>query len=69
LTNLGFKLDLAAEPRRIVSLVPSWTETLFAFGLSEEIVGITKFCVEPAAMVADVPKIGWHQESRYQGDC
>jgi ABC-type Fe3+-hydroxamate transport system substrate-binding protein len=56
--DLGFKLDLAAEPQRIVSLVPSWTETLFAFGLSEEIVGITKFCVEPAAMVADVPKIG-----------
>jgi ABC-type Fe3+-hydroxamate transport system substrate-binding protein len=56
--DLGFKLDLAAEPRRIVSLVPSWTETLFAFGLSREIVGITKFCVEPAAAVAEVPKIG-----------
>jgi ABC-type Fe3+-hydroxamate transport system substrate-binding protein len=56
--DLGFKLDLAHEPRRIVSLVPSWTETLFAFGLSQEIVGITKFCVEPAAAVAEVPKIG-----------
>jgi len=56
--DLGFKLDLAAEPGRVVSLVPSWTETLFAFGLSQEIVGITKFCVEPAAAVAAVPKIG-----------
>jgi ABC-type Fe3+-hydroxamate transport system substrate-binding protein len=56
--DLGFKLDLPAQPRRIVSLVPSWTETLFAFGAGSEIVGITRFCVEPAEAVAAVPKIG-----------
>jgi len=56
--DLGFKLDLPAQPRRIVSLVPSWTETLFAFGAADEIVGITRFCVEPAEAVAAVPKIG-----------
>ncbi len=56
--DLGFKLDLEAEPRRIVSLVPSWTETLFAFGFGSEIVGVTRFCVEPAEAVAAVPKIG-----------
>jgi ABC-type Fe3+-hydroxamate transport system substrate-binding protein len=56
--ELGFKLDLAVEPRRIVSLVPSWTETLFAFGLADAIVGVTKFCVEPADAVAGVAKIG-----------
>jgi ABC-type Fe3+-hydroxamate transport system substrate-binding protein len=56
--DLGFKLDLEAEPRRIVSLVPSWTETLFAFGFDSEIVGVTRFCVEPAEAVAAVPKIG-----------
>jgi ABC-type Fe3+-hydroxamate transport system substrate-binding protein len=56
--DLGFKLDLPARPQRIVSLVPSWTETLFAFGFETEIVGITRFCVEPAAPVAAVPKIG-----------
>jgi ABC-type Fe3+-hydroxamate transport system substrate-binding protein len=56
--DLGFKLDLPAQPRRIVSLVPSWTETLFAFGSADEIVGITRFCVEPAEAVAAVPKIG-----------
>ena len=44
LTISGFELDLEAEPRRIVSLVPSWTETLFAFGMTDEIVGITRFC-------------------------
>lgn len=56
--DLGFKLDLDCEPRRIVSLVPSWTETLFAFGFDAEIVGVTRFCVEPAEAVAPVPKIG-----------
>ena len=34
-------------PRRIVSLVPSQTELLFDLGLSEEVVGVTKFCVHP----------------------
>ena len=35
----------AAEvpPRRIVSLIPSITETLFTLGLGEAIVGVTTF--------------------------
>ena len=56
--DLGFRLRLEAPPRRIVSLVPSWTETLFSLGLGNEVVGITKYCVEPADAVASVPKIG-----------
>src|SRR5580704_5892421 len=55
--DLGFRLELKSPPRRIVSLVPSWTETLFALGLGNEVVGVTKFCVEPAAAVS-IPKIG-----------
>ncbi len=30
-------------PRRIVSLIPSVTETLFSLGLGEAVVGITTF--------------------------
>jgi ABC-type Fe3+-hydroxamate transport system substrate-binding protein len=56
--DLGFKLNLEVEPRRIVSIVPSWTETLFAFGMTDEIVGITKFCVEPTDKVAGVRTVG-----------
>jgi ABC-type Fe3+-hydroxamate transport system substrate-binding protein len=56
--DLGFRLDLAAAPSRIVSLVPSWTETLFAFGMDQEVVGITKFCVSPTDKVAAIPKVG-----------
>jgi len=55
--ELGFKVELPHRPERIVSLVPSWTETLFAFGLKDRIVGVTRFCVEPPETAA-VPRIG-----------
>jgi len=32
---------------RIISLVPSLTEYLWALGLEQEVVGITKFCIHP----------------------
>ncbi len=44
---------------KIVSLVPSITETLFDFGLSEyEVVGRTKFCIHPLEKIKKVPIIG-----------
>lgn len=45
-------------PRRIVSLVPSLTEALFALGLGERVVGVTEWCVHPAEGVAPLVKIG-----------
>lgn len=59
---LGEQVELARPPRRIVSLVPSITEALFAFGLEKRIVGVTKFCVEPKGAVDDVPKVGGTKE-------
>jgi ABC-type Fe3+-hydroxamate transport system substrate-binding protein len=56
--DLGFKVELEGTPQRVVSLVPSWTETLFAFGLKREIVAVTRFCVEPAEEIAAIRKIG-----------
>ncbi len=56
--DLGFPVELQRQPQRIVSLVPSWTETLFALDLAEQIVGVTKFCVAPAQSVAAIPKVG-----------
>ena len=55
---LGRPVEINAPPKRIVSLVPSITETLFAFGLGKHIAGVTKFCVEPAEGVAAVTKVG-----------
>ena len=51
-------VEVARRPQRIVSLVPSLTEALFLFGLDDEIVGVTKFCVEPGEAVARKPKVG-----------
>jgi ABC-type Fe3+-hydroxamate transport system substrate-binding protein len=45
-------------PLRIVSLVPSLTEALFELGLGARVVGVTDWCVHPAADVARVPKVG-----------
>jgi ABC-type Fe3+-hydroxamate transport system substrate-binding protein len=47
-----------AAARRIVSLVPSLTEALFALGLGERVVGVTDWCVHPAPQVASLPKVG-----------
>jgi ABC-type Fe3+-hydroxamate transport system substrate-binding protein len=55
---LGRSLTVRRRPERIVSLVPSLTEALFAFGLDQEIVGVTRFCVEPRRGVAGKTKVG-----------
>ncbi|SMG33444.1 helical backbone metal receptor [Paraburkholderia susongensis] len=54
----GVAHDLAGADARIVSLVPSITETLFALGLERQIVGRTGFCVHPHDKVRAVSKVG-----------
>lgn len=56
--DLGRDVRLAAPPRRIVCLVPSLTETLFAIGAGPRVVAVTRYCEEPAAAVAALPKVG-----------
>ena len=48
----------SAPPERIVSLVPSLTEALFALGLGDRVVGVTDWCVHPAEDVARLPVDG-----------
>lgn len=43
---------------RIVSLCPSTTETLVELGLAESLVGVTRFCIHPADVVARLVKVG-----------
>ncbi|MBN1770035.1 MAG: ABC transporter substrate-binding protein [Deltaproteobacteria bacterium] len=43
---------------RVVSLVPSLTETVFALGAGPALVGRTRYCVEPAGTVDKVPALG-----------
>jgi len=47
------------RPFHVVSLVPSWTETLFYLGLTRsEIVGRTDYCIHPRARVGAIEKLG-----------
>ena len=54
----GVAHETADAHARIVSLVPSITETLFALGLDRQIVGRTGFCVHPHDKVREVRKVG-----------
>jgi len=53
----GVRVALAAPARRIVSLAPSNTESLFAMGAGELIVGATRFDDFPAEALA-IPRVG-----------
>jgi ABC-type Fe3+-hydroxamate transport system substrate-binding protein len=43
---------------KIVSLVPSLTKTICDFGLKDQIVGITNFCVDPPDLYRTATRIG-----------
>jgi ABC-type Fe3+-hydroxamate transport system substrate-binding protein len=50
--------QLTYPPRRVVSLVPSLTESLFDLGLGEAVVGITDYCVHPIDRLQGVKRLG-----------
>ncbi len=54
------------DPRRIVSLIPSVTETLFVLGLVDAIVGVTAYCVEPREGVARKTKVGGEKNPKLE---
>ena len=56
--QLGRKISLPNQPKRIISLVPSQTELLYYLGLDNAICGITKFCIHPAQKTLNTMKIG-----------
>lgn len=46
------------QPARIVSLVPSTTESVCELGYAAQLVGCTRYCEEPAALLASVRRVG-----------
>lgn len=56
--DLGRTVRVPRGPRRIVSLCPSQTETLFALGLGGQLVGRTRYCIHPAGKVSPITDIG-----------
>lgn len=49
---------------RVVSLVPSLTETLFDLGAGDAVVGITDFCIFPPHL--DLPRVGGTKNPRVE---
>lgn len=45
----GKEILIKSKPMRIVSIAPSNTEILFALGLGDRVVGVTKYCDYPPA--------------------
>ena len=58
----GTTVRLAAPPRRIVSLIPSTTETLCHLGLADALVGVTAYCVEPRDVVRGKTRVGGEKD-------
>jgi iron complex transport system substrate-binding protein len=53
----AFAREAAPGPQRVVSLAPSVTETVFALGFGDRLVGVTTSCDFPAE-ARKIPKIG-----------
>jgi len=45
-------------PQRVVSLVPSVTESLFDLNIGTRVVGVTDYCTRPADAVSKLPRLG-----------
>src|SRR6185436_6836561 len=58
----GRTFDFTQPPRRVVSLVPSLTETLFDLGAGDSVVAITDFCIFPPDL--ERPRVGGTKNPR-----
>lgn len=56
--HLGRSVTVSYPPKRIISLVPAITETMYHLGLEKEIVGRTRFCIHPKSKVKRVKNVG-----------
>src|SRR5690349_25032286 len=61
---LGREFSFPTAPRRVVSLVPSVTETLFELGAGDSVVGITDFCIFPPDLA--LPRLGGTKNPRVE---
>jgi len=59
-------LHFTRAPQRVVSLVPSLTESLFDLGLDSALVGVTDYCVYPKEGVARLEKVGGTRNPRLE---
>jgi len=63
--QLHREIELPRTPERIVSLVPSQTELLVALGLSNSVIGVTKFCIHPKGLTTTKTIVGGTKQVHY----
>ena len=51
-------IHFTTSPRRVVSLVPSMTESIFDLGFGNSLVGITEYCIYPEGKLLHLPRVG-----------
>jgi ABC-type Fe3+-hydroxamate transport system substrate-binding protein len=59
-------MEFLTPPKRVVSLVPSMTESLFDLGFGDSLIGITDYCVHPAEKVPALKKVGGTKNARVE---
>jgi ABC-type Fe3+-hydroxamate transport system substrate-binding protein len=63
--QLGNQITISHPPQRIISLVPSQTELLYDLGLTQQVAGITKFCVHPDHWLTEKQIVGGTKNFRF----
>lgn len=63
ISNSNPFLHSAVPPRRVISLVPSITESIFELDLGEYLVGITDYCSEPKGKLDNITRVGGVKDS------
>jgi iron complex transport system substrate-binding protein len=63
--EVGRVMKVPAEVKRIVSLAPNLTETIYALGLEDRLVGVTNFSDTPAAAKSK-PHVGGPQNPNFE---
>ncbi len=56
--DLGRSITLKSEPKRIIAMLPSHTETLFALGAGAKLVGIDEYSNYPKLETSKIQKVG-----------
>jgi iron complex transport system substrate-binding protein len=54
------------SPKRVVSLVPSMTESMFDLGLGDYVVGITDYCRYPQGKLNHLARVGGPKDARLE---
>ena len=58
--------EMDHPPERVISLVPSITESLFDLGFGSSVVGITDYCVHPTDEVSSIQRVGGPKNPNFE---